>query len=155
MSLSCAVKRRQADRVRLDGNQFEALERIIENDLVLVRGRGGHGEDASGPRAGAAGGASGGADGKGRIDADGLEAVAREIADGTIKIIACGDKEDEAQEAVGREIRTLKAEGFAESDLAVVSLRGMMYPGNIMHREELGGCELAQATNLEKRERVI
>jgi hypothetical protein len=85
----------------------------------------------------------------------GLEAVAREVADGTIKVIVCGDTEAEAHEAVGREIRALKAEGFGESDIAVVSLRGMMYPGNIMHRKELGGCELARATDLAGRNRVI
>ena len=84
-----------------------------------------------------------------------FEAIAREVADGTIKIIECGDTEAEAHEAVGREIRALKAEGFAESDIAVVSLRGMMYPGNIMHRKELGGCELAQATDLAGRDRIV
>jgi hypothetical protein len=84
-----------------------------------------------------------------------LEAVAREVADGTIKVIVCGDTEAEAHEAVGREIRALKAEGFGESDIAVISLRGMMYPGNIMHRKQLGGCELAQATDLERRDRVV
>jgi hypothetical protein len=84
-----------------------------------------------------------------------FEAVAGEVADGTIKVIVCGDTEAEAHEAVGREIRALKAEGFAESDIAVVSLRGMMYPGNIMHRKELGGCDLAQATDLAGRDRVV
>jgi len=84
-----------------------------------------------------------------------FEAVAREVADGTIKVISCGDTEAEAHEAVGREIRALKTEGFADSDIAVVSLRCMMYPGNIMHQKELGGCELAQATDLDKRDRVV
>jgi len=84
-----------------------------------------------------------------------FEAVAREVADGTIKVIVFGDTEGEAHEVVGREIRALKAEGFAESDIAVVSLRGMMHPGNIMHRKELGGCDLAQATDLKKRDRVV
>ena len=85
----------------------------------------------------------------------GLEAVAREVADGTIKVIVCGDTEAEAHEAVGREIRALKAEGFAESDIAVISLRGMMYPGNIMHRKELGGCDVARATDLAGRDHVV
>ena len=85
----------------------------------------------------------------------GLEAVSAGIADGTIKLVVCGDTEDEAHEAVGREIRALLKEGFAESDIAVVSLRGMMYQGNIMHRGELGGCRTAQATDLEGRDRVV
>jgi len=38
------------------------------------------------------------------------------------------------------EIRALKDQDIAEGDIAVVSLRGMMYPGNIMHAKELGGC---------------
>ena len=81
--------------------------------------------------------------------------MAKEVADGTIKVIVCGDTEAEAHEAVGREIRALKTEGFADSDIAVVSLRGMMHPGNIMHRKELGGCELAQATDLAGRDRIV
>lgn len=84
-----------------------------------------------------------------------LDAVVQGLEDGTIKIVVSGDSEEEAHAAVGREIRAAKKEGFAESDIAVVSLRGMMYPGNIMHNKSLGRCELAQATDLEHRERVI
>jgi hypothetical protein len=85
----------------------------------------------------------------------GLESVARELADDTIKVVVCGDTEAEAHGAVGREIRAVKKKGFSESDIAVVSLRGMMYPGNIMHNETLGRCELALATDLARRNRVI
>ena len=46
------------------------------------------------------------------------------------------------------EIRALKDQGIAEGDIAVVSLRGMMYPGNIMHAKELGGCGVAPATEI-------
>ena len=88
-------------------------------------------------------------------DGAGLEAVMREIAEGTIKIVVGGDTEAEAHGAVGREIRAAKKEGFAESDIAVVSLRGLMYPGNIAHNATLGRCELAKATDLENRERII
>ena len=56
-----------------------------------------------------------------------------------------------AAAAVGREIRALKDQGIAEGDIAVVSLRGMMYPGNIMHAKELGGCGVAPATELGER----
>jgi hypothetical protein len=89
-------------------------------------------------------------DGTGR-----LEAVAQGSADGTIKVVVCGDGEPEAHAAVGREIRAAKKLGFAEREIAVVSLRGMMHPGNVMHNSSLGRCELAQATDLAHRERVI
>jgi hypothetical protein len=84
-----------------------------------------------------------------------LDAVAQGLADGTLKVVVSGDTEAEAHAAVGREIRATKKEGFAEADIAVVSLRGMMYPGNVMHNKTLGRCELAQATDLEHRDRVI
>jgi hypothetical protein len=89
-------------------------------------------------------------DGSGR-----LETVAQGLADGTIKVVVCGDGEPEAHAAVGREIRAAKKLGFAEREIAVVSLRGMMHPGNVMHQKSLGRCELAQATDLAHRERVI
>jgi hypothetical protein len=44
MNLSCVVKGREARRVRLDGEQFAALESVIGNDLVLVRGGAGTGK---------------------------------------------------------------------------------------------------------------
>ena len=84
-----------------------------------------------------------------------LEAVSQGLADGTVKIVVCGDREDEVHAAVGREIRAAKKEGFEESDIAVVSLRGLMYAGNLAHHETLGRCELAKATDLEHRDRVI
>lgn len=81
--------------------------------------------------------------------------VEKEVACGTIKINVCSDEEADAHDAVAREIMALRAASFKPSDIAVISLRGMMYPGNIMHRKELGGCELAQATDLKRRENVI
>jgi len=84
-----------------------------------------------------------------------LEAVAQGLVDGTLKIVTSGDAEKDPHAAVGNEIRAAKKQGFAESDIAVVSLRGLMYPGNIVHRETLGRCDLAKATNLEHRARVI
>ncbi|MDW7761961.1 MAG: AAA family ATPase [Acidobacteriota bacterium] len=44
MSLSCAVRDRAARRVRLDGNQFETLACVLDNDVVLVRGGAGTGK---------------------------------------------------------------------------------------------------------------
>ena len=84
-----------------------------------------------------------------------LEAVAQGLADGTLKVVVSGDTEAESHAEVGREIRAAKKAGFAESDIAVVSLRGLMYPGNLAHSETLGRCELAKATDLEHRDRVI
>jgi len=86
---------------------------------------------------------------------DRLEAAARGLADGTLKIVATGDADQEIHAAVGNEIRAAKKQGFAESDIAVVSLRGLMYPGNIVHAGSLGRCEFAKATDLEHRDRVI
>lgn len=84
-----------------------------------------------------------------------LEAVSQGLTDGTVKIVVCGDLEDEVHAAVGREIRAAKKEGFEESDIAVVSLRGLMYAGNLAHHETLGRCDLAKATDFEHRDRVI
>lgn len=84
-----------------------------------------------------------------------LAAVSQGLVDGTIKVVVSGEADLEAHAAVGNEIRALKKQGFAESDIAVVSLRGMMYPRNIMHNGSLGRCELAKATDLEHRDRVI
>jgi hypothetical protein len=84
-----------------------------------------------------------------------LEAVAQGLADSTIKVVVSGDGEPEAHAAVGREIRAAKKEGFAESDIAVVSLRGLMYPENLAHSQTLGRCELTKATDLDRRDRVI
>jgi hypothetical protein len=81
--------------------------------------------------------------------------VSQGLEDGTVKIVVCGDLEDEVHAAVGREIRAAKKEGFEESDIAVVSLRGLMYAGNLAHHETLGRCDLAKATDLEHRDRVI
>lgn len=84
-----------------------------------------------------------------------LEAVAQGLADGTLKVVASGDSEAESHAEVGRETRAAKKAGFAESDIAVVSLRGLMYPRNLAHSETLGRCELAKATDLDHRDRVI
>ena len=77
------------------------------------------------------------------------------LADGTLKVVVSVDTEAECHAAVGREIRAAKKEGFAESDIAIVSLRGLLYPGNLAHSRTLGRCELAKATDLDHRDRVI
>lgn len=84
-----------------------------------------------------------------------LRAVTQGLADGTIKIVASGDSEAESHAAVGREVRAAKKQGFDESDIAVVSLRGLTYPGNLAHSRTLGRCKLAKATDLDHRDRVV
>jgi len=91
----------------------------------------------------------------GKLTDNGSRAISTEVAAATIKVIVCDDAEGKAHEAVAREILALKADGFAESDIALLSLRGMMYSGNIIHNKMLGGCELALATDLERRDRII
>ena len=84
-----------------------------------------------------------------------LDTVEEALADGTLKVVASGDTEAECHAEVGREIRAAKKAGFAASDIAVVSLRGLMCPGNLAHNGTLGRCDLAKATDLEHRDRVI
>lgn len=85
-----------------------------------------------------------------------FEAIASEIADRTIRIVVCGDKDIDLHRAVGRELKALKTkDGFGDGDIAVLSLRGMMYPGNIMRQGSLGGYPLAQATDPERRDRIV
>ena len=112
-------------------------------------------ESGSTGAGGAVGGAVGGVGDPGG-GADVSEAIAKALADGTVKIVACGDTEADLHEAVGSELRTLRRkDGFAEGDIAVLSLRGMMYPGNIMRQATLGGYALAQAMDPERRERIV
>jgi len=66
------------------------------------------------------------------------------VEDGTIKIIR--SNQSNVHENVGVEINELLEEGFKLSDIAVVSLRGMMLEENIMHLEKLGGQIIVKAT---------
>ena len=76
---------------------------------------------------------------------DAADLIRPALEDGTIGIIPCdGDK---VHAAVGQEINRLLADGFKSTDIAVISLRGRMFDGNIMHRTELGGLPIVQATD--------
>ena len=66
------------------------------------------------------------------------------IEDGIIKIIK--SDQPKIHENVGIEINDLLKEGFELSDIAVISLRGMMLEENIMHLEKLGGQTIVRAT---------
>jgi len=66
------------------------------------------------------------------------------IKDGTIKIIK--SIQSKVHENVGKEINDLLKEGFEPSDIAVISLRGIMFKENIMHLKTLEGHLTAKAT---------
>jgi hypothetical protein len=79
--------------------------------------------------------------------------IRQALDDGTIGIIPCD--RDKVHEAVGQEIKRLLAEGFKPTDIAVISLRGRMFEGNIMHRTELGGNPIVQATDDRAHENIV
>jgi len=70
-----------------------------------------------------------------------------------IKVIECGA--DCVHEVVGREISTLLAQGFKGSEIAVISLRGMNFKENIMHRRRIGIHSVFRATDEAARENII
>jgi hypothetical protein len=75
------------------------------------------------------------------------------LDDGTIGI-TCSER-DKVHEDVGKEINRLLAEGFKPSDIAVISLRGRMFDQNIMHRKELGGRAVVQATDDRAKDHIV
>lgn len=75
------------------------------------------------------------------------------IADETIKIIR--SNQSNVHENVGKEINELLEEGFNLSDIAVVSLRGMMLEENIMHLEKLGGQTIVKATGTKAYNNIV
>ncbi|GIW41625.1 MAG: hypothetical protein KatS3mg076_2202 [Candidatus Binatia bacterium] len=56
---------------------------------------------------------------------------------------------------VDKEVRKLLADGFRPEEIAVVSLRGMKLPENIMHEKSLGGCPTARATDPDCQEKLV
>ncbi len=94
------------------------------------------------------------AKGEKTLDAGGA-AIQKELADGTIKVIVVRgsgtetdrQRRDILAQAIGDETDSLLEEGFALADIAVISLRGMMYEENIMHCEGIGGHKLLKATD--------
>jgi hypothetical protein len=83
------------------------------------------------------------------------EAIKSALENGTIKIVLSDNGEAGYCNEVAREIDILCKQGFRDNEIAVISLRGRMFPGNIMHRKELGGRPLAQATDTGCEERMI
>lgn len=79
--------------------------------------------------------------------------IRQALDDGTIGILPCD--RDKVHDAVGREINRLLAEGFKPTDIAVISLRGRMFEGNIMHRTDLGGRPIVQATDDRAKDNIV
>ena len=82
-----------------------------------------------------------------------VEMIRSAIEDGTIKIIR--SNQSNVHENVGIEINDLLKEGFELSDIAVISLRGMMLEENIMHLEKLGGQTIVKATGLDAYNNIV
>lgn len=75
------------------------------------------------------------------------------LNDGTIGIVI--SEREEAHDDVGKEINRLLEEGFKPHDIAVLSLRGRMFIQNIMHRKELGGHLIVQATDDRAKDHIV
>jgi hypothetical protein len=84
------------------------------------------------------------ADGYVGKDAD-RDCVREAVADGIVRILRC--KESAVHKRVGDAVNELLDEGFKEPEIAVLSLRGMGFEENIMHRGELGGHAVKKATD--------
>ena len=81
------------------------------------------------------------------------DAVSRGLDDGTIAVVA--SPKDDVHEDAGKEINRLLESGFKPPDIAVISLRGRMFEQNIMHRLELGGLPIVQATDSRARDHIV
>ena len=81
------------------------------------------------------------------------DAIRPGLEDGTIAIVV--SPKDKVHEEVGREIGRLLTQGFKPSDIAVISLRGRMFEQNIMHRKELGGYMIVQATDERAKDHIV
>jgi superfamily I DNA and RNA helicase len=72
---------------------------------------------------------------------------------GTIKITRTSPNEIKA--GVAKEIDELLKDGFEPSEIAVISLRGMMLPENIMHSKKLGKHKIVKATDPNASEQIV
>lgn len=84
------------------------------------------------------------ADGYAGKEAD-RDCVREAVEDGIVSIIRCEEKG--VHERVGEAVNELLDEGFEENEIAVLSLRGMGFEENIMHKGELGGHAVKKATD--------
>jgi hypothetical protein len=67
------------------------------------------------------------------------------IGSGVIKIIP--GKLKDIDRLIGKEIDALLRDGFARSDIAILSLRGLNYPENIVHQIWIGGEAFCKASD--------
>ena len=67
------------------------------------------------------------------------------MANGVIKIIP--GKLKDIDRLIGKEIDALLRDGFARSDIAILSLRGLKYPENIVHQILIGGEVFCKASD--------
>ncbi|MFO7867637.1 MAG: NERD domain-containing protein [Candidatus Aminicenantes bacterium] len=72
---------------------------------------------------------------------------------GLLRINKC--PEDEVQRHVGGTLNELIGQGFKPHDIAVLSLRGMGFKENIMHRKELGGHPVRKATDPDAKSHIV
>ncbi len=80
-------------------------------------------------------------------------AVEADLAKGIIGVRAC--EEGRIHQDVDEEVRKLIAEGFKPREIAVISLRGLLFPGSIIHRKNVGGYEAVMATDVEIGGRIV
>jgi len=81
------------------------------------------------------------------------DCVREAVKNGIVEIIRCEEKG--VHERVGEAVNELFDEGFEKNEIAVLSLRGMGFEENIMHRGELGGHAVKKATDPGAEDHII
>lgn len=80
-------------------------------------------------------------------------AVEADMTKGIIGVRAC--EEGRVHQVMDEEVRKLIAEGFKPGEIAVISLRGLLFPGSIVHRKKVNGYEVVMATDGEIGGRIV
>jgi len=80
-------------------------------------------------------------------------AVEEDRGKGIIAVRACD--EGRVHQAVDEEVRKLVSEGFRPAEIAVMSLRGLLFARSIVHRRQVGGYQSAMATDSEMSGRIV
>jgi hypothetical protein len=80
-------------------------------------------------------------------------AIEADMRKGIIGIRAC--EEGNVHQAVGEEVAKLVTDGFEPGEIAIISLRGLLFPGSIVHKKEVGGYGMAMATDGKMGERIV
>jgi hypothetical protein len=82
-----------------------------------------------------------------------VEAIDADKQKGIISIRAC--EEGKVHRTVEEEVRKLIADGFKPGEIAIVSLRGLLFAGSIVHRKKISGHEVAMATGGDIGEHIV